>query len=61
MLKIFNEYVYETSILDDFKFYEQKQDTMTDVKVKLKEENNEEDSEKFQEQLTNNTFITSYI
>jgi len=34
MLKIFSEYPYETSILDDFKFYEHKQETITDVKVK---------------------------
>ena len=26
MLKVFTEFPYETSILDDFKFYEQKQD-----------------------------------
>ena len=31
MLKIFSEYPYETSILDDFKFYEQKQDTVMKV------------------------------
>lgn len=35
MLKIFSEYTYETSILDDFKFYEQKQDNMSEFKQKI--------------------------
>ncbi len=31
MLKVFSEYNYETSILDDFKFYEQKQDKVSNT------------------------------
>lgn len=33
MLKIFKDYPYETSILDDFNFYETKQDNQSTIKI----------------------------
>lgn len=35
MLKIFKNYSYKTSILDDFEFYENRQMTMQDRRSKL--------------------------
>ena len=55
MLKIFKNYPYETSILDDFTFYEKRYEDGNKTELNnLKEENETPEIEYFQSQLLHN-------
>jgi hypothetical protein len=63
MLKVFTEYPYETSILDDFKFYEQKQENQmkVDPMQNSKDEENSFTSKVIENESDLNQNITKII